>query len=126
MYRYIDTDMRILTMIKTEHFTTAHNINVTYQKKSLDLTSLDHLSDHLASKKGMLLSSGINYPGRYNRWEYGFMNPPVEIIATFEHILFQALNPRGEVLLVLLKPLLNHPNIEFLDKSKTVILSGNV
>ncbi|BAZ10765.1 anthranilate synthase [Calothrix sp. NIES-4071] len=50
-------------------------------------------------QRGGLLKSSYEYPGRYNRWAIGFINPPLEI-ATFENsFTLTAHNERGLVLL---------------------------
>ncbi|WP_116963934.1 anthranilate synthase component I [Fastidiosibacter lacustris] len=88
-----------------QHFTTIHGISVHYNKKMLNFDNLDHITSALDNHKGMMLSSGIEYPGRYNRWELGFINPPVEIIAYQDEVKFKALNPRGEIILKILLPI---------------------
>jgi anthranilate synthase len=35
----------------------------------------------LDSRRGVLLASSFEYPGRYTRWDIGFVDPPVEITA---------------------------------------------
>ncbi|WP_192484080.1 MULTISPECIES: anthranilate synthase component I [Cysteiniphilum] len=91
--------------MNTQNFTSKHGIDVQYQKTPCQYTTLSHITEALHQYKGMMLSSGIEYPGRYNRWELGFYNPPVEIIAYSDHVVFNALNPRGVILLQLLKPI---------------------
>lgn len=65
----------------------------------------------LDSKRGAYLSSGYEYPGRYSRWDFACVAPPIELIGTERSIEFRALNQRGEVLLRLLEPILaRHPH----------------
>ena len=95
----------------TQFFTSAHGIEVDYQKSPCEYTTLNHITEALHQYKGMMLSSGIEYPGRYNRWELGFYNPPLEIIAYAQRVVFNALNPRGIILLELLMPLFSTNNM---------------
>jgi len=55
--------------------------------------------NELDCKKGMYLSSGTEYPGRYSRWDIGFTNPPVELTAKDNIVSLNALNPKGIVIL---------------------------
>ena len=47
----------------------------------------------------MLLASNYEYPGRYTRWDMGFVDPPLVIVARGRSFRVEALNPRGRVLL---------------------------
>ena len=53
----------------------------------------------LDSHPGVLLSSSYEYPGRYARWDIGFVNPPVRINSCERRVTCEALNARGEVVL---------------------------
>ncbi|HET9959236.1 MAG TPA: anthranilate synthase component I, partial [Polyangiaceae bacterium] len=53
----------------------------------------------LDSQRGMLLASTYDYPGRYKRWDMGFVNPPLVIEARQRQFRIAALNERGEQLL---------------------------
>jgi anthranilate synthase len=65
----------------------------------------------LDKKRGVYLSSGYEYPGRYSRWDFASVAPPVEIIAWGREMEFRALNGRGEMLLRFLAPVLRaHPH----------------
>lgn len=74
---------------------------------------LDHLLAQLDSRRGIYLSSGYEYPGRYSRWDIASVAPPLEIIAFERRIEFRPLNLRGEILNRLLAPVLEaHPHWE--------------
>jgi len=60
---------------------------------------IDTLIDQLDSKKGVLLSSSYEFPGRYARWTLGFVDPPVEFVGCGREVSINALNERGQVLL---------------------------
>lgn len=67
----------------------------------------------LDTYRGIYLSSGYEYPGRYSRWDVAAVKPPLEIIAAGQRMEFRALNTRGETLLRLLEPILaEHPHWE--------------
>src|SRR5215510_3962561 len=53
----------------------------------------------LDAHRGVLLASSYEYPGRYKRWDMGFVDPPLALTARNRDFRVQALNPRGRVLL---------------------------
>ena len=57
------------------------------------------LVDSLDSRRGVLLSSDFEYPGRYTRWDMGFCDPPLVLEARAREFRLEALNERGAVLL---------------------------
>ncbi len=57
------------------------------------------LVDALDERRGVLLSSGYDYPGRYSRWDIGFVDPPLCFTANALSFQVEALNARGEILL---------------------------
>lgn len=63
----------------------------------------DRLADQLDSHRGALFSSNYEYPGRYTRWEFGFSEPPVVVEARGRQMRIAALNPRGRVLLAMMR-----------------------
>lgn len=62
-------------------------------------TASKKLAASLNEHKGVLLASGFEYPGRYTRWDIGFVNPPLQITARGLDLSVEALNRRGEILL---------------------------
>jgi anthranilate synthase len=63
------------------------------------LGSIEPIIDALDSQRGVLLASGYDYPGRYTRWDIGFIDPPITLTARGRTFWFSALNERGRVLL---------------------------
>ena len=53
----------------------------------------------LDSHRGVLLASSYEYPGRYTRWDMGFVNPPLVLTARERRFRVDALNARASVLL---------------------------
>ncbi|MBI3471648.1 MAG: anthranilate synthase component I, partial [Candidatus Solibacter usitatus] len=67
----------------------------------------------LDSHRGIYLSSGYEFPGRYSRWDVASSRPPLEIVARDRVVEFRPLNLRGEILNQLLLPVLEeHPHWE--------------
>jgi anthranilate synthase len=60
---------------------------------------LEQFASCVETRRGGILSSGIDYPGRYSRWHLGYVDPPLEITARGRRIAATALNERGRVLL---------------------------
>ena len=52
----------------------------------------------LDAHRGVLLASSYEYPGRYKRWDMGFVDPPLALTARNRDFRVQALNPRGRLL----------------------------
>ena len=57
------------------------------------------LADALDKKRGVLFSSSFEFPGRYTRWDMGFVDPPLALTARGRDVAIEALNARGRVLL---------------------------
>jgi anthranilate synthase len=67
---------------------------------------LKRLLKDLDSHRGVYLSSGYEFPGRYSRWDFASTRPPLEIIAIDCDVEFRPLNQRGEMLNQMLLPVL--------------------
>src|SRR5271157_4101666 len=90
-------------------YTTPHGIRVT---RTLTRTSyskgLRHLLRDLDRHRGIYLSSGYEYPGRYSRWDIAATCPPLEIVSRDRSVQFRPLNERGRRIAELLHPVLEH------------------
>ncbi|WP_174802689.1 anthranilate synthase [Martelella limonii] len=62
--------------------------------------------DRLDSRRGAVLSSNYEYPGRYTRWDTAVIDPPVAISCNGRNVWLEAFNGRGEALLSLILPVL--------------------
>src|SRR6202042_1651210 len=60
---------------------------------------LDDLIELLDRRRGVVLSSGTTVPGRYESFELGFADPPLQLQTTGVNFSLSALNVRGEVLI---------------------------
>ena len=103
---------------------TKSGINLFLEATSLNYKEgIDNLIESLDSEKGMFLSSGIEYPDRYSRWEVGFVSPPLEFIAQNRTITANALNKKGEIFLEILTPILtSSESVKTKEKSKTQLI----
>jgi anthranilate synthase len=61
--------------------------------------AIEPIVDALDTQRGVLLASNYEYPGRYTRWDMGFVDPPLALVARGRSFRVEALNPRGRVLL---------------------------
>ena len=84
----------------TDNFTTAGGVAVerTVEPRPYADAAMPLLASFDA-QRGVLLASSFEYPGRYTRWDIGFVDPPLEIVAHGRTFRITALNARGEVLI---------------------------
>jgi anthranilate synthase len=61
--------------------------------------ALGPLIDRVERHRGGVFSSSFDFPGRYTRFDFGFADPPLELVARGETLTVRALNARGEILL---------------------------
>jgi anthranilate synthase len=63
--------------------------------------------------RGIYLSSGYEYPGRYSRWDIVSVKPPLELVSFQREVTFRPLNERGAVINRMLAVVLrNHEHWE--------------
>ncbi|MDR3700616.1 MAG: anthranilate synthase component I [Candidatus Sulfopaludibacter sp.] len=95
-------------------YTTPHGIQVTRTtSKSNFRKGLIHLLRDLDGHRGIYLSSGYEYPGRYSRWDIASTCPPLEILAFDRQVEVRPLNERGRRIIRILYPVLEtHPDWE--------------
>jgi anthranilate synthase len=78
---------------------TRGGIAVTRTAERFSPQDLDAICARVDERRGGVLSSGMEYPGRYSRWHLAYVNPCVEVVASGRQTTVRALNARGEVLL---------------------------
>src|SRR6059058_5443190 len=95
-------------------YTTPHGIQVTRSASKTNFRKgLQHLLNDLDQHRGIYLSSGYEYPGRYSRWDEASTCPPLEIISYDRRVEFRPLNERGRLMALMLEPVLaGHPHWE--------------
>ena len=74
-------------------------ITITRTASTFDPAELTTIATLVDRRRGGVLSSGMEYPGRYTRWHMAYVNPPVEIACHGRTVTARALNDRGMVLL---------------------------
>jgi anthranilate synthase len=88
--------------VETTEYVTAGGIRVIRTATPVDpavrSAALDDLVAAVALRRGGVLSSGMEYPGRYSRWHLGYVDPCLEVVARGRGISVRALNERGQVL----------------------------
>ena len=96
---------------------TPHGIAVTRTGSKIAYRKgLRRLLRELNTHRGVYLSSGYDYPGRYSRWDFASTCPPLEIVAVDRSVEFRPLNVRGEILNRMLAPVLrDHPHWDSFD-----------
>jgi anthranilate synthase len=87
-------------------FKTPLGIEVERHQRTIDFRQgIAFIIDELDCRRGMILSSGVEEPNRYARWDIGFIDPPIEVVACDRRLRLEALNTKGQKLLNMLKPL---------------------
>ncbi|GII03429.1 anthranilate synthase component I [Planobispora takensis] len=92
--------------METSGYTTAGGIGVEVSTADVPETVLDEVVGTLGERRGGVLSSGMEYPGRYSRWHLAYVDPCLEIVARGRRIAVRALNARGRVVLPAIAPCL--------------------
>ena len=80
-------------------YLTACDVRVQRTAEAFDPGELDEITRQVQDWPGGVLSSGMEYPGRYSRWHLAYIDPPVQIVVRGRLISAEALNERGQVLL---------------------------
>ena len=86
---------------------------------------LDDLIKLLDTRRGVVLSSGTTVPGRYDSFDLGFADPPLQLQTRAENFSLSALNPRGEVLVAFLSDVLRDASIVITERSASR-LAGHI
>src|SRR6185312_8525592 len=88
-------------------YTTPHGIQVTRTVSKANFRKgLQHLLRDLDRHRGIYLSSGYEYPGRYSRWDIAATRPPLEIVSYDRRVEFRPLNDRGRAIVRMFHPIL--------------------
>jgi anthranilate synthase len=114
--------------MRTLQYSTPHGITVTRKvTKTSYRKGLRHLLRELDTLRGIYLSSGYEFPGRYSRWDLGSTRPPLEILAFDRRIEFKPLNTRGEVFnQMLYRVLADHPHWDSFGLEGAGVLAGRL
>lgn len=101
------------SMNDTSQYDTVGGVCVTRSVAEVPLQSaLRDVCDTIDTHRGAIFASGYEYPGRYSRWDIGFVDPPIEFAGYGRRFEIHALNKRGNVLLPIFEAALDsHPHI---------------
>jgi anthranilate synthase len=83
--------------------TTRDGMRITRTAAPFDPAELGRIAALADERRGGVMSSGMEYPGRYSRWHMAYADPCAEITAAGRRVTVQALNERGRVLLPVLR-----------------------
>ena len=81
---------------------TRGGVRVSRTATPFDPVELGRIAALVDERRGGVLSSGMEYPGRYSRWHLAYVNPCAEVVAHGRAVTARALNRRGAVLLPVL------------------------
>jgi anthranilate synthase len=77
-------------------YQTPHGINVSRVTSKLPFQKgFGRFLRDLDKVRGIYLSSGYEYPGRYSRWDIVSVRPPLELVSFQREVVFRPLNERG-------------------------------
>jgi anthranilate synthase len=86
--------------MKRTSYITNGGIRITREIRTQEYQPADSaLAQALDERRGVLFSSSFEFPGRYTRWDMGFVDPPLVFTARARQFTIDALNERGQVLL---------------------------
>src|SRR6202790_2123246 len=88
-------------------------------------TRLEDLTELLTRRRGWVLSSGTTVPGRYESFDLGFSDPPLQLETAGSDFSLQALNERGQVLIAFLGDVRREPCVVITRKDPTR-LAGHI
>lgn len=89
-----------LRIVDTCCYTTQGEVFVSRSLSEIAMkTAVEELLVQINSQRGGWLASNYEYPGRYNRWARGFVNPPLKLVTRDNFFTLTALNSRGMILL---------------------------
>ncbi|MGW5880313.1 anthranilate synthase component I [Nocardiopsis terrae] len=87
---------------QTTTYRTPSGVTVHRNATPCDPEVLTDLVSSVEYRRGGVLSSGMEYPGRYDRWHLGYVDPCLEVSTRGRRVTATALNDRGRVLLPVL------------------------
>src|SRR5690349_4086865 len=82
---------------------TRDGVRITRTAEPFDPAELGRIAALADERRGGVMSSGMEYPGRYSRWVMAYADPCAEITATGRRVTARALNDRGRVLMPVIK-----------------------
>jgi anthranilate synthase len=95
-----------------DSFTVGGGVTITRTASAFDSAELTRIAEMVDRRRGGVLSSGMEYPGRYTRWHLAYVNPPVEIACRGRRVTARALNDRGLVLMPVIRDAMLRVGVE--------------
>jgi anthranilate synthase len=95
-----------------DSFTVGGGVTITRTASVFDPAELTRIAELVDRRRGGVLSSGMEYPGRYSRWHLAYVNPPVEIACRGRRVTARALNGRGVVLMPVIRDAMLRVGVE--------------
>lgn len=80
-------------------YMTAGGVVIRRETESCPPDSVSGYPALIENRLGGMFTSGVDYPGRYSRWDIAYVDPPIELIARGRDVAVRALNERGRVIL---------------------------
>ncbi len=68
-------------LVQPAEFVTPGGVHVTRTAEPFSPAILAGLTRSVDERRGGVLSSGMEYPGRYSRWHLAYVDPCAEIVA---------------------------------------------
>src|SRR5487761_370852 len=99
-------------MMTPGSFTVGGGVTITRTASAFDPAELTRIAELVDRRRGGVLSSGMEYPGRYTRWHLAYVNPPVEIACRGRQVTARALNERGLVLMPVIRDAMLRVGVE--------------
>ena len=112
--------------VQTTTYRTRCGVTVHRTASPCDPEVLGDLVASVEYHRGGVLSSGMEYPGRYDRWHLGYVDPCLEITTRGRRVTATALNERGRVLLPVLAEALYSAGVPDPDSTLADIEGGSV
>jgi len=113
--------------MQSKTYTTEGGIEVTREIVARPYSSADtELAEALDRKRGVLFSSSFEFPGRYTRWDMGFVDPPLIFTAQSRRFSIEALNERGRILIPSVARNLANLSATFVERAEPDRISGEI
>jgi len=108
-------------------YITKGGIHITREIRTRDYQPADTtLAEALDKRRGVLFSSSFEFPGRYTRWDMGFVDPPLIFTAQSRRFSIEALNERGRILIPSVARNLANLSATFVERAEPDRISGEI
>ncbi len=113
--------------MQLKSYTTDGGVSIRREISNRDYRPADTaLADALDTRRGVLFSSSFEFPGRYTRWDMGFVDPPLAFTARGRRFSIDALNERGRILLDPIEEALAGLEATSLERTADTHLAGQI